>query len=284
MGIHLSRGWLIAEAAVVVFAIVYPLVVALVVRRRLGAGWRYFGFGMLIFFLFQLITRVPLVQVGQALLTPQLRASRGLLSAWLALLAITAGLFEEIGRYLGYRWLMRGEEKTWPKAIMYGLGHGGLESIVLVGALGALTLVQLLTLSAIGLNALPAAQRATAATQIAALNAQPGWLPLAGAWERLWTLPIQVAFSVLVLQVFRRGQIRWLWLAVAAHALVDGVAVFLPLVTHLGTVGRTLLVEGFVAVCGLIALWVIGALRDRAPAAPAKPEAPAPGTLPGGAG
>jgi acetoacetyl-CoA synthetase len=41
------------------------------------------------------------------------------------------------------------------------------------------------------------------------------------AFERLWTLPIQVAFSILVLQVFTRRSLVWLWLAIGGHALVD---------------------------------------------------------------
>jgi hypothetical protein len=32
--------------------------------------------------------------------------------------ALTAGLFEEVGRYLGYGIFMRNEEKTWNKAVM----------------------------------------------------------------------------------------------------------------------------------------------------------------------
>src|SRR5689334_5926286 len=41
--------------------------------------------------------------------------------------AVTAGLFEEVGRYVGYRFFMRREPKTWSKAVMFGLGHEGLD-------------------------------------------------------------------------------------------------------------------------------------------------------------
>jgi uncharacterized membrane protein YhfC len=262
---HLSGAWIAASVATIIFVIAYPLIVAAVAHRRLSVRWRYFGYGALIFFLFQLISRVPAVEVIQIAIAPQLKASPTLLWIWLAILVVTAGLFEEVGRYVGYRWLMRREEKIWSKAVMYGLGHGGLESIVLVGGLAILSLIGVVALSSIKLDSLPAAQRIVAAHQLNAIAAQPGWFPLLAAWERLWTIPVHVALSVMVLQVFRRGNIGWLWLAVLAHAVVDGAAVAVPQLigSSLDTVHTDLIVEGIVAVFGLIALWIIFALRDR---------------------
>src|SRR5436853_1735998 len=132
----LSGERIALSAIAIVSFIVLPLVLAALAHRRLGVSWRYFGYGALIFFLFQMITRVPIVAVAQAALAAQLRASQTLQLGFGTILALTAGLFEEVGRYVGYRWLMRREEKTWSKAVMYGLGHGGLESMLLVGALG----------------------------------------------------------------------------------------------------------------------------------------------------
>lgn len=261
--IHLNPGWVAANIIAIAFVILYPLVLAVIAHRRLKVSWKYFAYGALIFFVFQLITRVPAVLAIQAAITPRLEASPALLYTWLAILVLTAGLFEEVGRYVAFRWLMRREEKTWNKAVMYGLGHGGLESIVLVGGLAILTLVNILVLSSIGLSSIPAAQRAQVAQQLAAIGAQPAWFPLLAAWERLWTIPVQVALSVLVLQVFRRNNIGWLWLAILAHAIVDGVSVGLIQVLRPGGISASLIVEAVVAVFGVIALWIIWALRDR---------------------
>ena len=260
---HLNPGWVAATIIAIAFVILYPLVLAVIANRRLKVSWKYFAYGALIFFVFQLITRVPAVQIIQAAITPQLQASPALLYTWLVILVLTAGLFEEVGRYVAFRWLMRREEKTWSKAVMYGLGHGGLESIVLVGGLVTLTLINILVLSSIGLNSIPPAQRAQVAQQLAAIAAQPAWFPLLAAWERLWTVPVQVALSVLVLQVFRRNNIGWLWLAILAHAIVDGVAVGLTQVLPPGRISTSLIVEVVVAIFGVIALWIIFALRDR---------------------
>jgi uncharacterized membrane protein YhfC len=263
---QLRTGWLAASIAAVFFEIFFPLVLALVVRRRLGIPWRYFLYGALIFFLFQLITRVPAVLVIQNLIQPQLQASRIFLFAWVVILSLTAGLFEEGGRYIGYRWLMGREDKTWSKALMYGLGHGGLESMLLVGGLSVVTLINLVVLSTMNLQTLPEQQRALVTQQLAQISGLPDWIPLVGAYERLLAITIQVALSVMVLQVFRRGNLSWLWLAILGHALVDFVPTGLSAMLQLPGMLSIFVPEGIVTVFGVIALWIIWKLRDRAPA------------------
>lgn len=258
-----SGGWWVAAIAATLFEVALPIALIAIARSRLKVGWRYAAYGALIFFIFQLITRLPLIQVLQYFLLPHISSSRPLLIAFLVFAALTAGLFEEVGRYLGYRWFMGREEKTWAKGVMYGLGHGGLESAVLVAGLSAVQLVNIWLLSSTNLGIAPAAQRATAAQQLAAISAQPGWLPLLGGWERVCAITAHVMFALLVLQVFRRGSLGWLWLAIGLHTLLDGVTALLPEFVHLGAIGNTLLTEGFVTLFAIGALWAIFALRDR---------------------
>lgn len=263
---QISPAWYAATIGAIAFVVLFPLVLGFALNRRLRVGWRYFWFGALIFLIFQMLTRVPAVEIIQAVITPQLQASKALLWGWLLILSLTAGLFEEIGRYLGYRWFMGKEEKTWRKAVMYGTGHGGLESMLLVGGLGLLTLINVLIIPTLNPSALPAATQKQIADQFTAIAAQPAWLPLLGAYERVCAIAFHIAMSVVVLQVFRRGQIRWLWIAVLAHFTFDfasvSVAQVLPLV---GVSDRTVIAlatEGVVTVGALLALWVIFALRD----------------------
>ena len=261
--IHVNPLYLADLAVAIIFVIVYPIVLAIIARKKLHVGWRYFWFGVLIFLFFQLLTRVPAVQILQSMvLAPLLRASKTFTWIWLVILALTAGIFEEVGRYVAYRWFMRNEEKTWNKAVMYGIGHGGLESAGLVGGLLLLTTINLIVYSSINLNTLPPATHAQIVHQINTINAQPAWMSLLGAWERLWTIPIQVALSVLVVQVFRRQAIIWLFIAILAHFVVDFTSVALPQIFG-SSMTISLVQEGFVAVFGLIALWVILRLRDR---------------------
>jgi len=105
---------------------------------------------------------------------------------------------------------------------------------------------------------------------LAAIAAQPSWVPLIGAWERLWTIPLHVALSLLVLQVFRRGNIRWLWLAILVHTLVALLAAGVTSILQLSRMSALLLPEAIVTIVGLLSLWAIWALRDRPGAEPAE--------------
>jgi len=265
---QISAGWFISLGIATVYEIVFPLALAFYVSRRLHVRWRYFWYGVAVFAAVQLFTRVPLVYVLNNVLASQLKASQAFLWVWLFLLALTAALFEEVGRYFGYRIFMGKEEKTWSKGVMYGIGHGGLESIVLVGLLSsALSLINILVIQSLDITKLPAAQQVTLHDQFATLAAQPAWLPLLGGYERLCAIAFHIAMSIIVLQVFRRGKMRWLWYAVGLHFLFDFGAVALAtglptLTTGLDSTTIALIVEGWVTLFAVLSLWLIFALRD----------------------
>jgi uncharacterized membrane protein YhfC len=233
-----------------------PIGLALWLRRRFGISWRYFFYGALIFAAFQLLTRVPLVAILSSALAP---ASRGetFVWAWIAGLSLTAGLFEEIGRYVGYRWLFKPGERTVENGLMYGVGHAGIESIVLVGLPVLATLINVLALSRVDLAQLnlPPEQ----VKQIQQLLAMPWWMPLLGAFERIATLCVHVSLSLLVLRVFQTGRLVYLWLAVGYHALVNFITVGIAL-RYLGAVGS----EAVIAVFGALSLaYIIRTWRAR---------------------
>ncbi len=260
--LHIPPALAITTVVAAVFVIGYPLALGVIVRKKFAVGWKYFWFGTLVFLVFQLLTRIPIVTVLQAtVLMHLLLTSTAFTWIWLLILAITAGLFEEVGRYVGYRLFLRREPKTWSKAVMFGLGHGGLESIVVVGGQIVLSAINAVMLSTINVDMLPAAQRQGVLQLFAAINAEPFWLPLLAAWERLWTIPLHVALAVMVLQVFRRQQMGWLFLATLFHALVDFLTGAIPQAFgHSITI--TLLVEGIVCVFGLSSVWIIWRLRE----------------------
>ncbi|MEM8530609.1 MAG: YhfC family glutamic-type intramembrane protease [Chloroflexota bacterium] len=257
----ISNSYLIALVVAAIFAILYPVVLAFVAQRQLHVGWRFFAYGALIFIAFQLVSRLPLVVAAQALIGPQLQESTVLAIGWLAILALTAGLFEEVGRYVGYRWLMKRTTKTWNIAVMYGIGHGGIEAILLVGIGNLITAVGLASIPAT-VGALPADQQELLAQQLAPIYASPDWVPLLGAWERLWAIIFHVALSVMVFQVFRRNDIRWLWLAIAIHALANFVVVGVATFFQLTGLSLYLVPQALMLVLGIASLWFIWRCRE----------------------
>jgi uncharacterized membrane protein YhfC len=239
-----------------------PLVIAVVLARRLKVRWRFFWIGVLTFLFSQGITRVPAMLALQSWPAFQ-EALKSPVSFWsfLAFAAVTAGLFEETGRWIAFRYAVAPQDRQWRNAVMFGTGHGGLESF----GIGCLVLVGLVNYFV--LNLLPADLLGAQQSQIEAAKAQfanlQGWEPLLGAWERLFTLPIHMAFSVMVLFAFLRG-FRWWWIAFLAHAVVDFAAVgTLQLATKTwGSSIALFATEGLVGVMGAAALcFVIYARR-----------------------
>ncbi len=156
--LHISPALLVMAVVATVFVVVFPLILGGIAHKKLAIGWKYFWFGALVMLVSQPLTRVPLIEVLQStVLAPLLSTSIAFTWTWVVIQAVTAGLFEEVGRYVGYRLFMRREPKTWSKAVMFGLGHEGLESVVLGGGQIVLTLLSAAIFSTINVNSLPVA-------------------------------------------------------------------------------------------------------------------------------
>lgn len=257
-----APAWVAVTLLAITIQVVVPLVAGWVAVRRLGVGWRFFWYGALVFFVSQMVTRLPLVQVGQVLLQDAL-SSTVVQWIWIVVLSFSAGLFEEGGRWIGYRWLFRPEERTWRPAVVYGLGHGGLESMVLIAGLGVLSLVGLLAMTSTDLSQLQPEQREAVQAQLAAVAAQPAWFPLLGAWERLSAMTIHVGLSLIVLQAFRRASWVWLLVAILVHGTVNVVGLTVLRLVGGMTPAGLVLVEVVIMLMAIAVLWGGLRLRDR---------------------
>jgi len=146
---------------------------------------------------------------------------------------LAAGLFEETGRFLGMKFLLKKEPTGALPAVSYGAGHGGMEMLMIFGITMISNLVLSLMINAGQADTLLATAPAEAKAQVEAQFAQlqdlnAGQL-LLGFWERISALILQLGLSVIVWTAVRKGG-KWLWLFLAAillHALVDACAVVL---------------------------------------------------------
>src|SRR5215469_4585815 len=114
----------IALAAIV--CLCGPFVLGILWRQRTGVAPAAFGWGMVVF------AAALVLRLWQFPLGRWVHAAHPTWTTWFLMFsACTAGVFEEVGRWIGYRTVLRGE-RTQRVAVMYGLGHGGCESILLV--------------------------------------------------------------------------------------------------------------------------------------------------------
>lgn len=146
---------------------------------------------------------------------------------------LMAGLFEETGRFLAMKLLMVKEPTKVAPAIAYGVGHGGVEMLVIFGLGMFSTLMMALMINNGQIDSImaqvPAGSEEQLQAQITQVTTASSASYLLGLWERFSAIIMQLSLSVLVWAAVRKGG-KWLWLfpaAILIHALVDGSLVLL---------------------------------------------------------
>lgn len=183
--------------------------------------------GAAVFVVFQLIIRIPLMQY---VLAPMDWWTDMVQRPWLygIFLGLTAGLFEEFGRYLGYRTLLR-KRGRWIDGFAFGVGHGGIEAMLLVGManINSLVIAQMINAGQFDQIAalMPAGTADQLMTQLTTMQSFDIYL---GGFERICAMLIQIALSILVLMAVRKRRVWMVWVAVLAHMIIDAPVVIMP--------------------------------------------------------
>lgn len=224
--------------------IVIPILAGFYFARKFKLSWKLFLAGGLTFIASQIL-HIPFVLA----LTPTFQAW-GLI-AYAAILGLLAGLFEETARYILFKYILK-NRKTWNEGVYVGVGHGGMEAILL-GIAVALTFVNMMAYRNIDLATVPSIppeQLELAKQQVQAYWSAPPYLAILGVVERIFAMCLHVSLSVMVLYGLVHMKAHWFWLAVLWHAAVDGVAVYL------GQRLSPLAVEGVLAVSASVSIWI----------------------------
>ncbi len=204
--------------------ILVPIALAVFIWRRTGAPWRFFLMGAVTFILSQVL-HIPFnALVQNSGLLPATTATAGLIITAL-FLGLSSGFFEETARYLTYRFWAK-DARSWSRGLMLGAGHGGSEAIIL-GLLGAVNTFALLAVAnnEAAMNALPPEQQQLITDALAQIVNMPAPMLVLGAVERIFAITCHLAMSLLVLQVFLRRKIVWLFLSIGFHAALNMVSV-----------------------------------------------------------
>lgn len=149
------------------------------------------------FFVFQICIRVPVISY----VLPEIpeyvlfQATNPLL--YMLFLSLSAGVFEELGRYLVMRRFMKKSSLT--DAIAFGIGHGGVEAVLLVGLNLALSML--------------------IAPQMI-ISAGYSDFFYAGA-ERIFTVVIHICLSVIVWRTVSKRKFFGVIVAILLHGAVN---------------------------------------------------------------
>ncbi len=208
---------------ITVFAV--PVILAVWFRRKKKADRMPFFAGILVMSLFAF--SLEQIVHNAILSSAPGRVIAGNLLLYALYGGIMAALFEEGGRYLVFRTLLRGSLHNDSNALMYGAGHGGLEAAVI----GGTTMINDLYYSGmINRGTLPPLSPEASAQLLPLLNqlvAAPSWQFLLTGVERMFALVLQIALSVLVFQAVKHQKKELFYTALFLHFMVDAVTVIL---------------------------------------------------------
>lgn len=259
------------------FVFGFPLALGAWLHRRFEVSWLLFAAGAITFGVSQAV-HLPLNAGIFALI-----GEPGRLPGWATalVLGVTAGLCEETARYAAYRWMLR-DTRHWHEALMFGAGHGGIESIIFVGLIVSVALLNMAALQGTDLETwgLPAEQTAQLQQQLKAYWGQAWTIPLLAAMERLFSIVFHMGMAVLILRAVTRCRPAYWLLAIALHTAGNALAVI-----TLDAGWSLAATEGIIGLFALLGLGIIIGFRPKDElhnaGMPAPPTPPLPSVSPG---
>ena len=217
-----------------IISIGVPVGLLLWVRHKTGKGFKAAAIGALCFFvgalvLEQLLHRVIFTAFPLLSMSPLWYTVYGCLAA---------GIFEETARLIGLRWLCK-KDACVVTGFAYGIGHGGIEAVLLVGV------SYLMMLAGIASSNMQTMQA------LAGFSASVFWL--AGI-ERIFAIILHIALSVLIWLVVTGRVSKWFYpLAILLHALTNVAAALY----QTGVLKNLFAVEISLGICvAAVAFWV----------------------------
>ena len=229
---------IIAVCVTLFISLVLPIVVYIMygVKNKGKGVWTAWLLGAAGFFVFQMIIRVPILNL--------LSLNAGFVAflqehyiLYCFILALTAALFEVTGRYIVARIMSKG--LTFKRSMAAGMGHGGIEAILLIGMTYINNLVYISMINTGSFD--------TVVTQTAELGADTAGLVavkealmntgaiafyLAG-YERILTMISHTALSLIVCYfVWKKKDLLGIGICVAVHFLMDFIS---PVVNGMAT-------------------------------------------------
>lgn len=213
----------------IVSLIVPPAFAAVYASRHKKQGiWSAWLVGALGFFVPQILIRLPIL-AALSRTDGFIAFSQTHTLIYGFALAFTAGLFELSGRYAVARCLKK--NLTYRRALAAGLGHGGIEAILITGLAYLSNVVFLVMLQTGGFDATVAQTTAAGGDVTVLLTAKdalmntPWALFLLAGFERLLAMTCHAAMSMIVCYaIYRKRILPGLLICLAIHTTIDSVA------------------------------------------------------------
>ncbi len=238
-----STGAFIGIIVTLVITLLGPIIAAIVysVKNKGKGVWKAWLLGAAGFFVLQVLIRVPVLNVLGTFPWFQSFAEKHYL-VYCLILAMTAALFEVVARFAVAKILQK--NMNYQQGVAAGLGHGGIEAILLIGMTYVNNLLYAVMINSGAFDAtvaqtgaLPVPNMAELVEQLnqikSALIETPSYAFYLAGYERILCVLFHTAMSLLVCyMVYKKKALMGVGIAFAAHFAVDFVS---PVINGLAT-------------------------------------------------
>lgn len=201
-----------------------PIAAIIFLAYKKKSAVKPFLIGMLAFFLSQFVLRIPILQI----ILPQMAWFRNMQNhIWIYALFLgsTAALFEETARWLAMKYFMK-DKKEFSHGIAFGLGHGGIEAVLIVGITSINNIIYMAAIQNGGydllMQSVPQETAAAIKEQFLSMNF---WYASMGGVERISAILFHVAASLFVLKAVKENKMVYYAIAFLLHMFFDFSAV-----------------------------------------------------------
>lgn len=210
-----SNSAMMAIASSAIIGFLLPILLGIFLRKRYRISIKPIIIGAITFIFFSQILEklLHIFVISNNIFTNNI--------AFAAYGALAAGIFEEGGRYIFFNIFLK-DKRQWEDGLAFGLGHGGIEAILLAGMAGIQKLVYASMINNGTFETLTQKLPSELGEQLknSIMSATLTESLLIG-FERVFAMTVQIAFTLLVLYAIRSRKKIYLLLAVILHAIMD---------------------------------------------------------------
>ena len=223
-------------AAGTILWVVVPLVIAILWVKKKKEKVTTVLFGALTFFVFAIVLEKPIQNVlifPTAMKLPEHAVSQFINARpvlWAFLVGLFPGVFEETGRLVIYKTVLK-KEKNREVSISHGIGHGGFEVMFILGMTYASYIAYAFMINSGAFGEIVEQVRAAAPDQVDQVYAIADQLASFSAGdlvinivERVFAVMYHIGASILVFYACKEKKHFFLYpLAIVLHTLLDGL-------------------------------------------------------------
>ena len=253
-----NQGTMTAMTTSMVLSAVIPLLLLIFCKWKYGISFKVVFAGVFTFILFAQILEgiVNVVMFSNETTGPVLNKTW----VYVPYGSLMAGLFEETGRFLIFTFMLK-KAREWKDGLAFGIGHGGIESILLLGLSNVTMLIYAQMINAGTFEDLfvnEAMKESLLPIREQLLESSSGMFYL-GVFERICAIALHIALSILIVYGIRENRNRVLVYCILLHSVFNIPAALY----QKGVITNSVGLEAIIAVFALICVsFIIRSKRD----------------------